>query len=229
MTDFRALNNFVRATGEALKEKVDLAMSSDILRMPFAHYLGEFADDEGFLQATYQAGLQVERMKALEKIREGTRTQKPEDKKKDGQKRDSDKTNKGKETENPRDRRNKPRTEDRNWYGGKQAWATKEDALKGVLKAEKEKYGQSREDCWRCGRSGYKTYECYAFTTKKGTDLPKAPWAVSAASQGKPKHSEEPENLPSKQQKIAAAEMMEVETENAVALSQWWEDSESDF
>jgi len=53
--------------------------------MRFAHYLGEFADDKCFLQATYQAGLQVERMKALEKIREGTRTQKPEDKKKDGQ------------------------------------------------------------------------------------------------------------------------------------------------
>jgi len=33
--------------------------------MRFAHYLEEFADDEGFLQATYQVGLQVERMKAL--------------------------------------------------------------------------------------------------------------------------------------------------------------------
>jgi len=31
MTDLRALNNFARATGEAPKEKVDLAMSSDIL------------------------------------------------------------------------------------------------------------------------------------------------------------------------------------------------------
>jgi len=56
---------------------------SEILRMRFAHYLGEFADDEGFLQATYQARLQVERMKALERIREGTKTQKLEDKKKD--------------------------------------------------------------------------------------------------------------------------------------------------
>jgi len=73
MTDFRALNNFARVTGEALKEKVDLAMTSDILQMRFAHYLGEFADDEGFLQATYQAGLQVERMKALEKTREAAR------------------------------------------------------------------------------------------------------------------------------------------------------------
>lgn len=46
--------------GEALKEKIDLAMTSKILRIRFAHYLGEFADDEGFLQANYQSGLQVE-------------------------------------------------------------------------------------------------------------------------------------------------------------------------
>jgi len=83
LTEFRALNNFTQATGEALKEKINLAMMSEILRMHFAHYLGEFADDEGFLQATYQARLQVERMKALERIREGTKTKKPEDKKKD--------------------------------------------------------------------------------------------------------------------------------------------------
>jgi len=98
MMEFRALSNFARATGEALKEKVDLAMSSDILRMHFAHYLGEFADDEEFLEATYQARLQVEKMKILEKIREGTRNQKPEDKKKDSQnKGSSDNTRKVKE------------------------------------------------------------------------------------------------------------------------------------
>jgi len=51
--------------------------------MRFTHYIEEFADDEGFLQATYQAGLQVERIEALEKVREGARTQKPEKRKKD--------------------------------------------------------------------------------------------------------------------------------------------------
>jgi len=80
--DYRALNNFAWTMGEALKEKVNLAMLSDILRMRFAHYLGEFADDEGFLQMTYQARLQVEQMKDLEKITEGIRAPKPEDKKK---------------------------------------------------------------------------------------------------------------------------------------------------
>jgi len=70
-TEFWALNNYAHATGEVLQEKVDRAMTSEILRMRFSDYLGEFADDEGYLDATYQVGLQVERMKALEKAREG--------------------------------------------------------------------------------------------------------------------------------------------------------------
>jgi len=65
LTEFRALNNFARATGEALREKVGLAMPDALLDMRFAHYLEDFADDEGFLQATHQAGLQVEKKKAL--------------------------------------------------------------------------------------------------------------------------------------------------------------------
>ena len=70
LTEFRALNNFARATGEALREKIDLAMPDAVLDMRFAHYLEDFADDEGFLQATHQAGLQVEKKKALKQARE---------------------------------------------------------------------------------------------------------------------------------------------------------------
>jgi len=51
--------------------------------MHFAHYLGEFADDEGFLHTTYQVGLQIERMKTLEKTREATRPAKHKEKKKE--------------------------------------------------------------------------------------------------------------------------------------------------
>jgi len=73
LTEFRALNNFARATGEALREKVDLAMPDTVLDMRFAHYLEDFADDEGFLQATHQAGLQVERKRALRAAKEAMR------------------------------------------------------------------------------------------------------------------------------------------------------------
>ena len=69
-TEFRALNQYARATGEGLQEKVNIAMTSEILRMRFAHYKGGFVDDNDFMEATYQAGLQVEEMKALEKTRE---------------------------------------------------------------------------------------------------------------------------------------------------------------
>jgi len=73
LTEFRALNNFAWATGEALREKVDLAIPDALLGMRFAHYLEDFADDEGFLQATHQAGLQVEKKKALKQGREQMR------------------------------------------------------------------------------------------------------------------------------------------------------------
>ena len=75
LTEFRALNNFVRATGEALREKVDLAMPDTVLDMRFAHYLEDFADDEGFLQATHQAGLQVEKKRALRAAKEAMRSE----------------------------------------------------------------------------------------------------------------------------------------------------------
>jgi len=70
LTEFQALNNFARATGEALREKIDLAMPDTVLDMLFAHYLEDFVDDEGFLQATHQEGLHVEKKKALKVARE---------------------------------------------------------------------------------------------------------------------------------------------------------------
>ena len=70
MTEFRALNNYARATGESLQEKIDLAMTDAVLDMRFAHYMGEFGDDERFLEATYQAALQVEKKKAPRQARE---------------------------------------------------------------------------------------------------------------------------------------------------------------
>jgi len=85
LNEFRALNNYTRATRDGLQEKIDLAVTTNILQMRFSHYLGDFAHDEGFLQATYQAGLQVKRMKVLEKAREASRPEKVDGKEKEGQ------------------------------------------------------------------------------------------------------------------------------------------------
>jgi len=227
--EFRALNLFVRATGEALKEKIDLAMTSEILRMRFAHYLGEFEDDEGFLQTTYQAGVQVERLKTLEKARKTQKGAQPpkDDKRKDGQnKGSSDNTGKGRENTKETGRRVETQNSERkSQYGQLGRWESRDAALAGMPEKEKEEYRRNRDDCWRCGRSGHRTYECFSFNTKRGTALAPAPWETSAVVQGKQKRSEEPETTPlAKQQKVAAVETIETD-----AIAPLWEQSDSDF
>jgi len=229
MTEFRALNNFARATGEGSKEKIDLAMPDSIVDMRFNQNPEDLVEDEQFLQATYRAGIQVEKKKALKGARELVKgTQPPKDnRKKHGQgKGSSDNTRRGKENAKESDLRKDNVTERKSQYGGQARWASKDTALVGVPAKEQEEYGRNWDDCWRCSRSTHKTYECFSFNTKKGTTLPPAPWKASAVIQGKRKRSEEPEESApaSKQQKVAA-----VETMDADAIRPLWEDSESDF
>jgi len=70
MTEFQALNKFARATGEGLREKIDMAMPDSILDMRFNQNEEDPVDDKGFLQATYCAGVQVEKKKALKQAKE---------------------------------------------------------------------------------------------------------------------------------------------------------------
>jgi len=227
MTEFRALNNYARATSESLQEKIDLAMTDVVLDIRFAYYMGEFGDDEGFLEATYQAALQVEKKKALKQAREQERpTGKPEEK----QKTEQEKRGSGTAPTNQDQTQAPPRTGKREWesaYGKAGRWGTKDAALKGVPPKEQEEYSQQRDNCWRCGRSGYKTFECFSFNTTKGTPLPTAPWKVSAVAEGKRKRSEEleePREIPqAKKQKVAAVDTMETD-----AIAPLWE-SDSDF
>jgi len=222
LTEFRALNNYARATGEGLQEKIDLAMPDSVLDMRFSHYLGEFADDEGFLQATYQAALQVEKKKALKTAREtmkgqpqGAKDPKKERGKEKG-KEDTSRTRQG---------------EGRNPAGKKRAWVNLETALQGVPQKEAEEY-KATDNCWRCGRPGHRTFECYAFTTSQGTRLPAIQGKAAAATdrappaQGKRKASEEPAERQNKQQKVAAVEPKEKEGVDSIAP---WDDSDSDF
>ena len=237
MTEFQALNNFAKATGEGLREKVDMAMPDSILDMRFNQNEEDPIDDEDFLQATYRAGVQVEKKKALRAAKEAMRAgpTPAKDGKKDDRHRD-DKRRDGPSKENS-DNGQKTREAQRStgqkedtWarerkrqYDRPGRWASKDAALKGVPTKEQEEYGRSQEDCWRCGRSGHRTYECFSFNTRKGTALPPAPWKASAVTQGKRKRSEEPEaSATAKQQKVAAVEAMDMD-------APLWEDSESDF
>jgi len=214
MTEFRALNNLARATGESLQEKIDLAMPEAVIDMRFANYLREFANDEGFLHATYQAALQVKRKKALKQAKEqirgqtgnsgSGRTEKKEDK------RQETRTSSKQKESHPRESLSNMATKP-TWFGKKNTWPTMDEAMKGLPNDEKEEYCQSREDCWRCGRTGHKTYECLSFKTRNGTVLPPAPWKIGAVSEGKRKQDDEGEATPAaKQQKVVAVETMDV-------------------
>jgi len=189
LTEFRALNNFVRATGEALREKVDLAMADAILDMRFAHYLEDFADDEGFLQATHQVGLPVEKKKALKAAKEAIRggPVPAKNEKKDDRRKEEARPPKQEET-----RRNEARLP-------KGGWGTLGATLKGVPQNEVDIHKKDRDSCWRYGRPGHKTYDCFSFQTAQGTTLPPAPWKVAAAATpmtGKRTRADEPESVP---------------------------------
>jgi len=224
MTELRSLNNFARANGESLWEKVDLAMTDAVLDMRFSQNEGEFIDDDDFLRATYRAGIQVEKMKALKATRELVRSaalrnpgaplktpSKPpdrEEKKRNPQQRDA------------------PKTDRKTQYNQPGHWASKDAALTGVPAKEREEYGRSNDDCWRCGRGGHRTYECYAGSTKKGTSLPPAPWKISAVHGEKRKKSEESEApIPAKQQKVGVVETMVI----GQPAAKIWDESDSDF
>jgi len=150
MTEFRTLNNFARATGEDLKEKVDLAMPDSILEMRFNQNPEDLMEDEQFLHATYRAGIQLEKKKALKGASELVKgTQPPkDDRRKDGQVKGSpDNTRRGKENAKESDLRRDGATERKSQYGSQGRWAPKDAALAGVPAKEQEEYGRVRENC----------------------------------------------------------------------------------
>jgi len=73
------------------------------------------------------------------------------------------------------------------WWGAKEHWASKEGALKGVPQKEQETYFKNRDDCWRCGGTSHRTFECFSFSTLQGTPLPKAPWKAATVTVSKEK------------------------------------------
>jgi len=159
----------------------------------------EFADDEGFLHATYQAALQVKRKMALKQAKEQIRGQtgnsgsgrmeKKEDKRQEN--RTSSKQKESHPCESPSNVATKL-----TWFGKKNTWPTMDEAMKGLPNSEKEEYRQSREDCWRCGRTGHKTYECLSFKTRNGTLLPPDLCKIGAVSEGKGKRDDEGDMTP---------------------------------
>jgi len=146
LREFWVLNIVARATGELLREKIDMAMPEEVLDMRFSHYLEDFADDEGFLQATHQAGLQVEKKKALKQAREAaqpTGNVRSEEKKKEEKKRNPP-------AEKPDNGSKNPKTGDE--FGKPGSWGSYEAALEGIPRTERTELRQ--KGCHRYGKNG---------------------------------------------------------------------------
>jgi hypothetical protein len=50
-------------------------------------------------------------------------------------------------------------------------FASGKEALQNVPQSEINKHKKDKANCWRCGHSGHKMYECYAKKTVRGTEL----------------------------------------------------------
>jgi len=111
----------------------------------------------------------------------------------------------------------------RNEYGGEYQWSSESSAFEGVPPSEKREHSGTR-GCHRCGRSSHRAAQCYAATTVKGTNHPKAPWKVSAGvkRQREPEETDYPKQPP-KVQKTAAVNVIKAD------LGPLWEREEEDF
>jgi len=145
---------------------------------------------------------------------------------KDGKKDDRHRDGRRKEETQPPKRGETRQNEARPSRDG---WGTLGAALKGVPQNEVDIHKKDRDNCWRCGRPGHKTYDCFSFQTAQGTTLPSAPWKVAAVTTatpatGKRTRADEPNSVPAtKQQTVAAVEEMVMD------LPLWAESEGSDF
>jgi hypothetical protein len=70
-------------------------------------------------------------------------------------------------------------------------FASGREALQDVPQSEIHEHKKDKADCWRCGHSGHKMYECYAKKSVGGTELSSG---GKTASLGKRKQDNEEDN-----------------------------------
>jgi len=125
---------------------------------------------------------------------------------------------------------------ERSGFGQPGHWQTKEEALAGVPTKERKEYGSSKDNCWRCGRAGHNTFECYVGTTTGGTVLPTAPWRGASSAKRKRDGDNNVEAPAQKQSKVTTIKTEDDDMRDAAAA--WakdritvWDngDEDSDF
>jgi hypothetical protein len=252
LTEFRTLNVYARATGEGLQEKINMAMPDSILDMRFNQNEEDFVDDEHFLQATYRAGVQVEKKKALKAAKEamkGSGSTPPGKDGKDGKEGKKDSQGSGKGSGDGRDGKDGKKggknetahkETGKSTSGGKSkgtgesgnhtVWKTIKEAFQGVPQDEIDNHKKNPEGCFRCGRNGHRTTDCYAQKTIEGTALPMGKSSAVGSKTEKRKREDEPATTTHapKQPKTAAVKAEEEVDMRDVPV--WMANSdESDF
>jgi len=216
LTEFWAPNIYARCTGESLQEKINLAMPRTIIDMRFAHHMGYFVDDEHFLTVIYEAGVHVEQQNALEELQ----GRKKEAGQKDTPGKDSGKGRKGQgQKEGPMrsEKADSGGKTERSGFGQPGHWKAKEEALTGVRIRERKEYGSSKDNCWRGGRAGHKTFECCTGTTTGGTALPTAHWQGASSAKHKRDDDKNVETPAPKQSKVTTIKTEDDDMRDATA------------
>ena len=138
-------------------------------------------NDEPFLHATYWAGLQAEKFKVLKQAKEAIRTGATGptawDGKKDGQSKNANTTRKNRENQKEQNqtmRLRDSKNERIDEWGSPGNCVSKTAAMEGVTQGEQQTH-RANKDCYCCGWTGYRAAQCYAGSTKAGTNLPPLP------------------------------------------------------
>jgi len=211
LTSFRALNLLAKSSGEPLQDMINRALPLEILHMRFSRYTGIFTDDELFLDATYEAGKQVELEKSIVKSKEAPGSAPGSD-----SNRNSKEPGKMPKSQRKKENDDQPMPASES-TGGVQAskrsvtkrWESIQIALQGVPENEVAEHKKSKDNCLRCGRPGHRCIACYAKTTVAGTTLPTAPDPapvtafVSSVSVSKRKPDNIQSTVPAKKQASA--------------------------
>jgi hypothetical protein len=165
------LNMCVGASGPMFRAVIWDAMTPDIKKMVYQAAKGIPQDDDAMIEAVKEAAYIVENID--EEIKGP--------KKRTLEVWDNRPT---KEAAHPReaqqkDRKVKDKSSEKKGSSGKKdkksdkpaIFASGREALQDVPQSEIDKHKKDKADCWRCGRSGHKMYECYAKKTVGRTDL----------------------------------------------------------
>jgi hypothetical protein len=189
ITKLEDLNMRVGASGPMFRAVIWDAITPEIKKMVYQSFKGIPRDDDAMIEAVKEAAYIVEN---IEEEIKGPKKRTLEVR----ENRPSKEATRPRETQQ-KDRKVKEKKTERKGSSDKKKsdkpaiFASGREALQDVPQSEIDKHKKDKADCWRCGRSGHKMYECYAKKTVGGTELSNG---GNTASLGKRKRDNDDED-----------------------------------